>query len=481
MQAIKIYSNDIEVSCTPMVLDMGELVRSHDQIGNANPAYPEFMQPRERHRNVSLDAVRHIAANLEPFKLDINPEASLGCPIVIRRHEGWVVLSGNGRCMALELVYDSAKVTREGNFFNRAKAYRRFTEEFADRHGLALPTGHNPVAVMVCTDDLSKEKQIEFARSANTSAIEGYSTTEQAKVDTEIMYEAIRYYDPDFQITTRRNKEFVSFFIGKVPPQQRNSLVSESGDLSQTGYNRIMAAVFGAAYDENGLLARFAEALPDDDDIRSITTALSKAALVFTKLSREINQKTISKEFAVGSKIAQAALYIQKLKMFGMSLDDYKRQFKLPSMEDDVEGVVKTLIDVFVEHRRSSTRMAEALCCYANTALMMRIDQQNMQGSEFDLDRPAKALSKWVITNRIPVKRAGGVAGDLIHPESTGLFDKMDNADYLAHLKQKASRQTPAPRPQATQPLTKPRGLTLDTILGSSSGLSKQLRNNLNN
>ena len=100
------------------VVELDDIITSHDLSMNINPNYPAELQPRDRSRKASIVQVEHMAKNLNPERLGENSSASDGAPII--GNDSNVVESGNGRMLALNRAYQGSKKGAE---------YRRWLEK----------------------------------------------------------------------------------------------------------------------------------------------------------------------------------------------------------------------------------------------------------------------------------------------------------------------------------------------------------------
>ena len=101
-------------------MDAGKLVASTDE------GYDDRLQPRNRARQASKEQTNEIALNLDPARLNDSETTDLGAPIVDARG---MVISGNGRTIAIRQAYDSERA-------ERGDAYREFVYNRAKNLGL---------------------------------------------------------------------------------------------------------------------------------------------------------------------------------------------------------------------------------------------------------------------------------------------------------------------------------------------------------
>ncbi|CAN5813034.1 hypothetical protein BH20PSE1_BH20PSE1_00880 [soil metagenome] len=256
------------------IVEAADLVASNDDAGRVNPNYPGDLQPRDRGRVGMQAQVVSMAAKLDPARLADSPLASQGAPVT---GPGGVVESGNGRTMAIRRAY------AQGN----AATYRRHLEEQADRFGLtreAVARMREPALIRERTSALSDAERLAFVREANQSDVAVMSPIEQAFNDASRLNEDIfALYRPseDGDILARTNEPFVRQFLKDLSPEERNALMTADGRPTKQLVDRIQAAVFARAYNDERLLGLLAEEA--DPDIKNIITALVTAAPAFVR------------------------------------------------------------------------------------------------------------------------------------------------------------------------------------------------------
>lgn len=88
------------------LVNVSDLVASHDINGDENEAYPPELQPRDRSRVASQQQVLEIANDIIPEKLGQSGNVQDGAPIIGR---DMIVESGNGRTIALQYAAQQSK------------------------------------------------------------------------------------------------------------------------------------------------------------------------------------------------------------------------------------------------------------------------------------------------------------------------------------------------------------------------------------
>lgn len=276
------FNDTEEVPFRYAVVPLGSLTVSNDVHGNINPAYPQELQPRDRTRLDSLNQTQKIANNLIPQKLEADSSIQNGAPVV--RSDG-VVVSGNGRSLAMMMAYDRGK----------ADGYVEYLKKNAAKWGLTdedIPEDR-PVLVRVAADG---QDWTQLARDANVSTIAGRSASEQARTDArnlerhpEVLNKLIT--DEDGNLNIPANRDFISDFIQSVIPEnERNEMHTKDGLLTQDGLARVQRAIFEAAYGDAGLLERLSERL--DNDMKNVTNALLAAAPNVVAYENEVTAGT---------------------------------------------------------------------------------------------------------------------------------------------------------------------------------------------
>jgi hypothetical protein len=222
------------------------------------------MQPRDRTAVAYQAQIADMAANLEPERLGLSPEAGSGAPIV---NEGGVVESGNGRVIALRRVFSDPK------FADQAAAYRAFLEA----RGLDTTGMEAPVLVGRRITPLEPDAAAEFARGANDRSSMGMGTAEGARNDAARAGLAVADWQPG-PLDGPGNAAFVASFMKRLPPEERASMLGADGRLSLAGEKRIRAALIAHAYGDalGPTLERVLNG--DTDHMKGIAGALSDAA-----------------------------------------------------------------------------------------------------------------------------------------------------------------------------------------------------------
>lgn len=332
-------NNNQKIDFRYKVVSLDDLIVSNNADGTVNPKYPQELQPRERTRQASILQVQDIAKNIVPEKLGESTNVSDGSPIVGSDN---VVESGNGRTMALSLVYKS---NPEG-----AKKYIEFIKANADKFGIdSTNLPKNPVLVRERITDVDR---VEFVKQANESNLSAMSATELAKSDAERLTSDILNLlvaNDDGNINTAENRAFVGRVISNVFSQNDlNSVVAANGMLSANGLERIRNAMFYKAYGNTELASKLSESL--DNDIKNITNVLVNIAPKIVAIKNGIaNGNYYDLDFS--QDIVDAVNYLQEAKRQNLKIRDFVNQI---TIGDDVSIVAKEIAYFFEQKNRGA-------------------------------------------------------------------------------------------------------------------------------
>lgn len=340
-----------ETPVTYAIVDLDDLVASHDQSLARNPRYPAEFQPRDRGRAASAAQIADIAANLNPNLLDNSTAAGDGAPII--RADG-VVLSGNGRVIGITRAY-------EGGFAS-AERYRAYLSE----RGYPIGDAARPVLVRIAEniDDLA-----HFAREANERATAAMSAAEQARADAANLHPADFALLDGSDPSATKNARFIRAVIDRIGGQaERGALMDKTGAISPEGVRRVRNAIAAYAYDDAALIDRLIEG---EDDLKSLGQALLDAAPDFARLKSEIEAGAVDPRTDIRAHVGEAAAIVAEARRTGRNVAEFVGQ------QDMFSGVVdaRTVAMLHLMFRnedftgaRARSKIAEDLQFYVREA-----------------------------------------------------------------------------------------------------------------
>ena len=251
------------------VVEVEKLITSHDSAGNENPAFPQELQPRDRGRDASRAWVAKTANSLDNDSLGRTSRADSGAPIVGR--DG-IVESGNGRTMAIRMAYDQGT----------ADEYRQFLIDEADYFGIdpdQVERMKRPVLVRVRTTDIDRRV---FTVEANQDDKLALSATERARSDAKRLDDkllAIFAPGEDGDLNTAANQRFIQGFLKSIGDNEAAQYMTTDGKPTKGLIDRIQAAIFSKAYNDDRLLEMMAD--QTKTEIKNVISALNSAAPKF--------------------------------------------------------------------------------------------------------------------------------------------------------------------------------------------------------
>ncbi|MDI6854385.1 MAG: strawberry notch family protein [Deltaproteobacteria bacterium] len=442
-QSMAVTATGREVQTRFAVIEADNLITSHDDLLNENPAFPQELQPRDRTRAASEMQVSRIENNLRPELLGDNPLASDGAPIV---GPDGIVESGNARTIALRRAY---RANRE-----QVQRYKQWLVEHAADFGLdpdAVRAAKRPVLVRVRQGEATPEERAELAKEFNMASTAGFSPMEQAENDARALLQTniLTLFEPNDrgEINTSGNAKFIQAFMQRVvSPNELSEYYTQGGKINQAGVNRIRNALFAAAYGKSGALEQLAEST--DDHARNITGALSMTAPRMALMEQRIRRGD-RHDLGIADRLAQAADMLQDIRQAGIAFEDGLARVKFLGGADPL---VLDLLHLFNDYSRSRVRLQAILNNYLDllddlgTPKQRSLMEMPVQVTRADLLQ--KAVSQMEEKHgkgreSVPAER---VEGEPQGPGVPGAPEKVEEA------------------PEGREPTPKPQILTPDVI-----------------
>lgn len=345
------YTNDNkQINFEYDIVNINDLITSHDIQGNINNNYPQNLQPRDRQRDASYEQIRSIAANLNPSRLMASSNVTDGAPIIGNDN---VVESGNGRVIALNLAMQ--------NYIQNMSDYQNYLNKHKSEYGFDdrdIKLGD--ILVRRRTSEVNRE---DFVRKANESTISTLNATEQAKIDAEkLSDEVLNMFIANDEgiIQTKDNENFIKAFVYNVIPEnEKNSFIDINGNLTKEGITRIENAIFAKAYNmDETLISRLAEVT--NDDARNISKALLMVASNTIKIKQGIKNNEyynldFSEDIAKGAKLYLELKRNSAYNNTNNKVDLYISQTSL--IDDNISSEAKAMSYVFEQLKSSPVKI----------------------------------------------------------------------------------------------------------------------------
>ncbi len=371
------------------VIELDELKASHTLGGTVNAAYPAELQPRDRGRMASIAQIKKIAQNLEPAALLTETHAlDRGAPIV---GSDLAVESGNARSLAVTMAYH---LYPEQYAAYRDELGKRATDLGIDEGQLGEMTA--PVLVRERITDVDR---VEFAREANQSTVLAMSTLEQAKSDAKListemleMLEVGETQDVSGAVRSGRNRQFVNYFMQRIPETEAAAMQDSDGGLSQEGVKRITAAMFTRVFEDDRLAARMYETT--DDDIKNITGGYFAALGKLARAEELVKTGKRGAELSIAPELARAAEKYSELRAQGMGVQEYLAQIQI--FERELTAFEEKILVALDERKRSKKAIKALIAKWAD--LVERSPAPNQQSFLSGDPVPTKAelAERWL-------------------------------------------------------------------------------------
>jgi hypothetical protein len=265
-------------------------------------------QPRDRGRAASEGQIAELYRTFDPAQVIEGAGASVGTPII---GPDSTVESGNGRVAAMRRLREEAP--------ERWAAYQQALRD------AGYDPGPNQVLVRRRTSELSPEELRRFVTDANSSPTLGMSGTERGMVDRDLIDQSLlSQLDTDADLFAASNDRFVRAFIGKLPANERGTMLDGDGRLSQDGARRIEGAILARAYGDPALLQRIVE--DRDDDTRSVSKALLSAAPAWIGLQDAVARGEVKPEFDATPRLLDAVRMLRDMRARKLKANDFLAQ-----------------------------------------------------------------------------------------------------------------------------------------------------------
>lgn len=346
------------------IIELANLITSHNVDGAVNEAYPQELQPRDRSRSASDAQIAEIVNNFAPERVSKSQIATEGAPIVTK--EGFVAV-GNGRAMAISKVYENAE---------KAEQYRQYLTE----QGYDVENFAEPVLVRRLAIDLDSNQLQALVDDANTAGTMQYSDAEKAiAYSKKLKGEVIDLLDTDAELESAANRRFVrEFFATVVPTAERNAFLDKDDKVTRKGIEMIENTLTAIIVPD----ARFLSVLVEnpDNNIRKVTSGLAKSAPAIVAFENDIQSGLVDAKYSVAADIRQAVEVLKRAKDKGQDLDLYVKQQDL--LEGHIPAEVLAVADLF-DKSRSAVDFADKIKNYIRNATEQgNLTQANMFGIE---------------------------------------------------------------------------------------------------
>ena len=271
------------------------------------------------------------------------------------------VVAGNGRAAGVQLAYQ-----RGG-----ADAYRQGIAADEALHGVpaaALAGMQQPVLVRVMQP---QDVTANIGDESNVSGVAEKSAKEAARDDARRLDLAELEFDDEGNVTPAALRQFVD----RMPVSEQPALRNPDGSPTRQAADRLMAALFHEAYDDDALLALHAQAI--DPEARVVMAGLAAAAPQMAQLKG-------AGDLDIRPIVSQAAQAAVNARRRGIKLADMAAQADL-----DTAPETRAVLEMLAANARSAKRIGESLQAWAR----MAYDEAFKPGSDMFGEVPRRTLS----------------------------------------------------------------------------------------
>ncbi len=346
------------------VVELDDLVVSHDLGGQENPRYPQELQPRDRTRTGSVEWVQGVAPQLDPDRLLFDGHRlDDGPPIVNAQNQ---VESGNGRALAIELA--------QRDFPRRYEAYREALMAYAAQYGLdsaAIADMTTPVLVRERVTPIADV--VAYVDAANKPQIQQRSEAEQARadarlIDDDMLADLKVEGETDIReaLKQEQNKQIVYDFIKALAPEERNAMTTATGDLSPDGYRRFMNALYTRTFrgkPGQALVGLLLES--QEPGMKLIEKALMGSLGPMAKAEGLMQEGARDVTLSLANALARTLVHLQELRHSKTPVDVYLNTRAIFVGGGDLNDFEKWLLELVSRLVKSPTRLRDLLVRYA--------------------------------------------------------------------------------------------------------------------
>jgi hypothetical protein len=353
------------------LVDLSQVLTSHDIEFNPVAEYPKELQPRMRERAASRQQVTAIAQDLNADALIIDThQIDRGAPVI---GQDMAVESGNGRMMALR----QAQLAYPENYTRYLSTLQEHLTELgfkeADLEGI-----NHPVLVRERVDGTDR---IAFVDEANAKSSAEMGAVESALKEAELVSEqslarinVSEGQSIDEALRSKDNGFIVQEFIGKLPANDRAKLLDSKGQITMDGITRIKRALFARVFPgEAGqrLLKIFVESV--DPTLKNAENAVFQSLGQILKADSLVRSGQRGAELLIADDLSGAVDKLINIKKTKQNVADYLAQMSFLEQTTPVE---KMLVSFINDNNRSPKPLRDLISRYSDTVIKQQPPEQ---------------------------------------------------------------------------------------------------------
>lgn len=356
------------------VVELDDLITSHNDDLGVNPNYPQELQPRQRERMASSLQIDAIASDLTPESLLLETHRIDTGTMIIG--PDLVVESGNGRTLALRRA--------RAAFPDQYENYKAAMLDYLPSVGIDPERIRELQFPVLVRERISDVNRAEFAEDAARRATLDLSPLEQAVIDARNMpLDLISTLDiGDDQglgeaLRLARNRPIIQKFMATLGENERAQYLDAKGDINVDGLKRLERAVFLATYKGDSgvrLFSRFMEST--NPGVQNMYKAIVETLGQVAKLETSILAGRSPESLSIADDISAAIDVYVRLKQgeIGISVDDYVKQLSM--FDPELNNNQVQLLKYFDQNSRSSRAIKNLVLSYIDGALKQAPESQ---------------------------------------------------------------------------------------------------------
>ncbi|MFH0809103.1 MAG: hypothetical protein V2A77_01325, partial [Pseudomonadota bacterium] len=465
--AFGIYDPNKVYNFRAKIVSLEDLVPSHLDNLEKNPAYPQELQPRGRERAASADQINKIAKELsaDAFLTDVKA-IDRASPII---KNDYIVLSGNGRTLGIRLA---RQINPEG-----WAAYQAALKEYSPMYGIdpaKLANIPDPVLVReLAPGGIKYEAFVEEANAGTSMTLSAFEKAVQdaSKLPEDVIpgFKILPDETLDNALMAERNAGLVRIFINQVAPNERASLATKEGKLAGAGLGRLKDAILAKTY-PGAAGKRMAETFTEsiDPGIKNIEAAVYQSLPYIARNESMVRLGQRLPDYAISEDIAKATNVLARLKQEHISVPDYLSQFQmfdreLSPVQENILGYLdsysrspRVLREFFIDYAKALEKPESAPNLLGGTMESKEQLLEQLAKGKWDRERAASPLFEQAAAEAAPTAPIGEeLAGGARAPEQPSLAEAGRVAP--APLEAPSAPVVAAVAPSAPTRLRKPR------------------------
>ncbi|HPS38384.1 MAG TPA: hypothetical protein PL124_03120 [Candidatus Cloacimonadota bacterium] len=357
--------NNKDVKLTYGLVELDQITASHNKDFSPNQDYPtgKAYQPKDRSSQNYRLQVSKIINQFNPSLLTDSQRSREGAPIIVEENGQNVVLSGNGRMIALAQAYDGME---------QGQAYKQYLRDNAEKFGLTaeqIDGMENPVLVRTLDAD-NEVTAKELADDSNEVDTSQLTPFEQASVDAanitnDMISEMV--VSADGEIVSSANMPFITAFVNaNIPTNDHNTWLPDGGltvQLIQRIKKALMLKAYGVNSTTKAIISQMDSTSPEVKNI--IDTAINIAPKI-VKVENTIKAGDLY-PLGLSEEILSAVDKSISLSRSGETYEQYK---SAQGIFDESEGEAGDAIFDFMQtNKRAKKRMLGVFTDYYNKVI----------------------------------------------------------------------------------------------------------------